>query len=194
MEIYYINLNRRSDKRMFFENRINRTIFRDKYKRFTAIEHNNGRVGCALSHIELWKKCIDNNMMVFEDDTIFKINYNKNIEIILNNLPDDFDIVYLNSSKDIVINPYNNLFSKIRAKCTGTWNYILSPKGAKKLLDFITPYNKSRQIDTQMSGLIHKHKIIGYLSLLPTVYTIQDYNDSDCQPRRDEINIVDFHK
>ena len=68
MEINIINLKQRSDRWDYISN-----LFKDfNIKRFEAIQHKEGWIGCTLSHMELIKKAKENNedyLIVMEDDT-----------------------------------------------------------------------------------------------------------------------------
>lgn len=84
--IYYINLDRREDRRLHVENEIRAfDPGMEHTTRFSAIEYsgafvdtdtrNRGAIGCSLSHIQIAKMCKENgykNVLVLEDD--FKLN------------------------------------------------------------------------------------------------------------------------
>ena len=119
------------------------TIYNGRYS------HNNigswGAIGCYLSHVNLWKKLVnsDENMyLIFEDDV--DINHNINLELInqdlkeLNNI--DWDFLFL-GSYDIFGTKYNNnnKFNKIKNILYGLHSYIITKKGALKLLENALP-------------------------------------------------------
>jgi glycosyl transferase family 25 len=67
-KIIYINLNKRVDRRADIENELN--LFSLRYERFSAIEHEDGAIGCALSHLEVLKIAKKNNyknILILED-------------------------------------------------------------------------------------------------------------------------------
>lgn len=74
-KIMYINLDYRKDRK----NRLTSSfeivgIPEDKYQRFTAIRHENGKYGCLLSHLEILKMAKEKqwkNVLVVEDDMVF---------------------------------------------------------------------------------------------------------------------------
>lgn len=205
-DAYYINLKRRSDKNDNILVELNKSnLLRNNMKRFEAIdgkeldltnylasgisarllEKRRGWIGCALSHIELWKKCIGINkpMLIFEDDNVIKeeINYDKHLETIINNFPHDFHIVYLVTDNIVNYKPYNDLFVKVKNNNYTTSAYFISPSGAQKLLDHIIPYNPSLQIDSYITRLTHNNKINCYIYRKSIMYTIQDFNSTDVQ-------------
>lgn len=135
----------------------------------TIYDHNvvprysHGAIGCALSHLALWDKCIELNkpIVIFEDDIILSNNFNIHLDTVLKMLPVDFDILVLTYNFDSIlsynITPHqkcNTIFEKTKLKqkdidnfkcfnihptiaklnhCFGTAAYIISPKGAMLL-------------------------------------------------------------
>lgn len=73
--IYYINLDRREDRRAEFLEEARRMEIR--VERFPAIEKNPGMLGCHLSHLGVLKKARElglPNVLVFEDDFQFIVD------------------------------------------------------------------------------------------------------------------------
>jgi glycosyl transferase family 25 len=71
-KIFYINLDRRTDRRTEIENEL--TTFELPFERFPAIERNPGIVGCGLSHLAVYKIAKERgykNILIFEDDFYF---------------------------------------------------------------------------------------------------------------------------
>ena len=71
--VFYINLEARTDRRQNIEAQLPRVGFRS-FERFNAIKVGDGRVGCTLSHIkclELAKARNYDHVLICEDDTIF---------------------------------------------------------------------------------------------------------------------------
>lgn len=72
---YYINLDRRQDRRLLFEQEIKVYPLFSQLQRFPAISNANGSIGCTLSHcqalIKLQEHALDAHaayVAVFEDD------------------------------------------------------------------------------------------------------------------------------
>jgi glycosyl transferase family 25 len=107
---------------------------------------NYGMIGCALSHITIWKefkKSREKFILICEDDVEYKKNFPKfleNIDKIYNDLQFDFLTlnnsigIYNSFSKTKKINNYE--FSKPIFPLTMA-SYILSRKGVYKLLNLI---------------------------------------------------------
>ena len=73
-KIYYINLDRRTDRREEIENEL--TSFGLCAERFSAIAHEEGIVGCGKSHLEVFKIAKKNgykNVLILEDDFSFLV-------------------------------------------------------------------------------------------------------------------------
>jgi glycosyl transferase family 25 len=211
-DAYYINLKRRPDKNKNTLVELDKSnLLKNKMKRFEAIdgkeidltnylaprisarllEKRRGWIGCALSHMELWQRCISMNkpILVFEDDNVIKeeVNYDKHLETIINNFPKDFDIVYLVTDNIVNYKPYNDLFVKAKSNNSITSAYFISPSGAQKLLDSIMPYKPYLQIDKYINRLTHNKKINCYIYRKSIMYTIQDFNNSDIQGKTNYV-------
>jgi hypothetical protein len=53
---YYINLEKRTDRKKHFESLKQKYAFLSNIQRFNAIANNNGAIGCSMSHV----KCLNN--------------------------------------------------------------------------------------------------------------------------------------
>lgn len=70
--IYYINLDRRIDRKAHIENQLK--LLNWSGTRFSAIQHKFGALGCSLSHLSLLKHAKKNNLshiLIMEDDVTF---------------------------------------------------------------------------------------------------------------------------
>lgn len=113
-------------------------------------------VGIAMSHLKAWKHFMYKNSnpyaMFLEDDAIIEPNFIDNINIVLNNTPNDFDILYLgcffcDKKYNEVAKYVNNIFGKYKEEVIlndyikipqfflAAHSYILSKKGAAKLIE-----------------------------------------------------------
>ena len=171
-----------------------------------------GELGCLLSHINIYKMMIKNNIeeaFILEDDNVFGENFVNRFETILNEKPDDFDILYLGGSFNkehytkrgkIVtkhIKKYDNMSlsewdrrRKVEEFCRDLYRttgaYIISLKGAKKLVKkFKNDGNlhvSTKPIDHWLfRNFIEKDNIYTAHPLL--CYTIYPAVDSDCRPK-----------
>jgi len=107
--IFFINLDRRKDRLDLITKQLK--LLNIEAERISAVDGNNlnpnpkigngwnhkGVAGCALSHrkiVELAKKRNYSNFLVIEDDTIFSDNFNNNLDFFIQQVPDDWDILY----------------------------------------------------------------------------------------------------
>jgi glycosyl transferase family 25 len=95
--IYYINLDRRPDRKSHIENQLK--LLNWTGRRFSAIKHPFGALGCSLSHLALLKYARKNGLshiLIMEDDVTFL-----DPSLFLNNLNNflrsckDFDVLLL---------------------------------------------------------------------------------------------------
>lgn len=135
-------------------------------------------LGCAISHLQVWKKFIKTKQkycLILEDDVIFDNSFHKkNVVKILKHTPSDFDLLYLgcfdsnifkyamtlvsNSGSFEKINKYVNK----PAVALATHSYILSRKGCKKLIKLLDG-NINNHIDFCIQNL-NKDKLINAYS------------------------------
>ena len=102
MKGFYINLHHRFDRLMLITKIKKKYPFFNQVKRFKAIYHKNGRLGCALSHylaLQRIKKEYPNEkyFLIMEDDIIVfqnHLNQFKNAFAKIEN-SDDWDVILL---------------------------------------------------------------------------------------------------
>jgi GR25 family glycosyltransferase involved in LPS biosynthesis len=104
---------------------------------------NPGALGCYLSHMEVYKKCFEQNLkyvIVFEDNVIMQKNFDNELDKALTNLGDDFDICFLNCKIHVgdLIEKCNTLIKKIKyimsTKC-----YIINVENMKRYYELFYP-------------------------------------------------------
>jgi len=133
---------------------------------FPGYELTYGALGFWLTHLNIFRTSVKTNQtyLVLDDDLIICSKFDDTVDGVLRELPDDFDFCYLstltprslrwwegvNYSKHLEI-PKGGIF--------GPNGYIVSPKGAKKLLDNLKVID--RQLDSalwQLQGTINFYK------------------------------------
>jgi GR25 family glycosyltransferase involved in LPS biosynthesis len=151
-KIYCINLISRNDRYELMQNfekeeNIKLTYYRPK-------KHNNGRIGCFISHIEVIKDAYINKykyIMIFEDDIIKtpsynKINYTEIEKFIKRN---EWDIIKLSSSIYPIhlfkYNDYNHLYNGNSLMGNA---YILNKESINKIINTYTKYINDYHIDS----------------------------------------------
>ena len=147
------------------------------------LSYTPGALGCALSHVGLWKKAASQNRVVtiFEDDVICSHNFLEESARIASSLPSDWDIIQwgyifdslflwldfgfakanvrfydLRFSQDYQEFQSEN-FSSAAVRLVhsfGTQAYSVSPKGARVLLERCLPLRK-RHIPFPGTGIVN---------------------------------------
>jgi hypothetical protein len=123
MHSFYINLDRRTDRRQEFEAECARMGI--EAERFSAVSHRVPALGCALSHLSILKEARRRGLervCVFEDDFDFLISKEEYAEL-LTKIPTEFDVVMLGWYIHEAV-PYNETFGKVVAATT-TSGYIV---------------------------------------------------------------------
>jgi GR25 family glycosyltransferase involved in LPS biosynthesis len=144
-------------------------------------------IGCALSHINIWKDFIkrgdedEKYVMIFEDDVILEKNFKQGVLEALKNVPADYDILYLGCfgcDKNYVSNVYElstllygrnrrkgyvNPYISIPEIAYALHAYILSKKGASKLLNLLKG-ELDDHIDMKIHSLASAEKINTYVT------------------------------
>ena len=186
------------------------------------LSYTDGAVGCALSHLSLWLDVMQRNeaATIAEDDAILRSDFREQQEKLLTTLSPDWDLVHWGFNTDAYVTfqlipgvtpftgmVYHNLvlnhleeFRSARVpsrlesllRCHGTMCYSISPRGAKKLLDYIVPL---RPMSVMYPGLEHIKANTGiddmmadhygymkaYVCLPPLVVSLHDTQNSSVQ-------------
>jgi GR25 family glycosyltransferase involved in LPS biosynthesis len=104
-----------------------------------------GAIGCALSHIEVWKEVASSNhpAIILEDDVSIAPQFDYIFPRILRDLPLDFDILYfadlVKSSESQLGVKLSSFLELLKGEAWGTYAYMISSKGAKRLLNGVFP-------------------------------------------------------
>ena len=182
-----INLNRRTDrwKKMQELYKDSKTI---KLKRFSAIEHTNGHIGCGRSIQENIKYAINNKLdtiLIFEDDNQPLENYDERWNICkewLDNNLDKWDIFYGSINLEENLNCKTSFFIELNPDCKlykpskhldTNWIYI-NKSAYSRILDWT--FEKYHAIDRYLCDSKYFNNIV----IFP-VLSIQYPSVSDTQ-------------
>jgi GR25 family glycosyltransferase involved in LPS biosynthesis len=120
--VFYINLNKRSDRREEIEKELNSMEM--TYERFEGIEMKPGIVGCGYSHLAVLKEARDRglpNVLIFEDDFEFLVSKEEfwtNINSFFEKrIPYDVLMFSYNIEQS---QPFNDLVFKVNAATTAS--------------------------------------------------------------------------
>lgn len=134
---------------------------------------NNSEIGCALSHIKVYKKIIENKLdsaIILEDDAFLLSSLPKILNAALNKCP-NFELLYLFHGKakswpiksklpDGYILAKYRYPSKTSKRCIiGAVGYVLSHSGAKRLLEMAHPI---RMPADYLTGYLQWHRLKTY--------------------------------
>ena len=153
-----------------------------------------GALACALSHNLIYQECQNSKkpFLVLEDDIIIDKNFDHDLIALLTEVTNNniqYDILYLgyNEIPGFQKKIINDIVSEARGLVTGTYGYIVSNSGAKRLLETIFPLYK--QIDSCISDNAHKLKL--FCATKRLVY-VQDFGsktqlDASCKNVHSQI-------
>ncbi len=182
--IKIINLERRLDRRqkiikMFDKQKI-------KYQIITAVDgkqlqptkelfelfkdndfnYRVGVIGCAMSHLQLWKQLIEDPKneyyVILEDDIEIVSNFNKKIiQVVELMISQGIHHTLIGGNSITIKNEKNELtLSLFKDRCETTCGYILFKEGAKILVDYISKHGIKAAID---NPVIFLHQTQPYL-------------------------------
>jgi glycosyl transferase family 25 len=155
-----------------------------------------GAVGCAASHFRIWQQTVEAGTpaLVFEDDAILRNDIRERLDVLLPALA-NWDYIALGYNTDVVLelewapgmrammvfqpkypnDEYAAVFQVTRAQvaairlniCFGTPGYVVSPAGARKLLQLCFPMdNRSYPLPAFNTTA----SVVGIDAMLNTVY------------------------
>jgi GR25 family glycosyltransferase involved in LPS biosynthesis len=118
-----------------------------------------GALGYWVTICDLFNMSIENNetYFVMDDDQIVNTDFDVLLKNVLNELPEDFDFCYtstLTPQNMYELESYSDNLHKPKTALWGPNSFIVSPKGAKNILEKILPIKY--QIDTQLYLLINR--------------------------------------
>lgn len=171
--------------------------------------YRRGMIGCALSHLSLWVDCSNGTTpyLILEDDVTFVDNFTIKFDHLLTNLPETWDVVFLGHHvfpdfvTDLTYNAYVipdltrlSASESLRQSRGGTGGYLVSPQGARHLLEFIQEHSMTNGIDTMMQKACDVCNIY-YATphlIYSACYTLSDPSvDTDIQRDYDSLRRTD---
>ncbi len=158
-------------------------IDNEKAIRYIKRPLTNGELGCLLSHKRIYKKIIEENIniaLIMEDDVLFDNNLLDFLNY-LDNLPKNFDVILLghHTPTSRSIPTKTNLWYKKRIACKfvlkkpaelacGTYGYLVSNQGAKKL------YNMLEKIFLPIDHYTGNYRFVNVYLLDPPIIHIYE--------------------
>lgn len=219
LELYYINLQSRPDRREKMDAQLNllkqipwqrQEAHRPTFYSLLSLIHQEtlkpldyirilsenvssitkGSVGCFMSHMEIFRKCMMNDkiVIVLEDDVTIPPDFEKKVIEGLASIHHDFDMIYLNQPLNMwrpTATYKNEHFWRIHHNYYGTFGYILHPRHAQTLYKNIKRINNHIDNSILWINSLLKHNVSIYLfreALVNTNVSLQ--RDSDVSIRR----------
>lgn len=146
---------------------------------------SKGSIGCWLSHYKTWSIAFNKRdvcSIIFEDDVILVEEFYKKLNNIINIIPDDFDILYLNSGNKKPRNyryTVNSTFFIPYQIRNGAYAYIISKSGIDKLMHYAPEVRVTRGgIDSAIGSLIRNNMINAYHLIDPLCWVDFSYSSS----------------
>lgn len=164
----------------------------DRYHPKLNRELKLSEISLTLKHFKCYKRIIQNNepyALILEDDALLCDDFNEKITDYFNQLPDDFDMVFLGNGCNMHIDsslivPNKNVYlTGHTSRCTDS--YIISQNFAKKIIDKIynthtSSYKIFWPIDFLLSDLMSEFNVNNYWAE-PTIVTQSNmFQTSNC--------------
>lgn len=157
-----LSLDRDKGLRRFYNAKKNKYTY---YKSLT-----DGEIGCYLSHRKVWQKIVQENIeyaLVLEDDFLLHKGL-EDIDQLLKMVVEPWDLIKLGEIpnkriKQQILAIADLSLVKFRKIPQGTYSYLITIKGAKKMLKHSNPFSRPVDIDMQHVWE-HKCNILGVLN------------------------------
>jgi len=140
----------------------------------------NGEFGCAITHMLLYKQLLNDKecdcYMILEDDVYCLVNENMFKEY-MDDLPNDFDLIQLSTSQWYPYSQYyqsvNKHYSNIYKRYfNGTMSYIISKKGAQKIIDHTLVEINNTADDVLSSSFLRKENSLNIIVPIKPLFDI----------------------
>lgn len=146
IDIFSLNANDPNEIDKFY---LNNKSFKTAWDGFKP-----GELGNFASHYSTWKYVIDNDLdslLVFEDDAIIHPDFINKYNLIMNNVPDDYDVmsVFVDPNQYPRYRPDHYINDYI-AKGYQDWStlcYVVSRQGAEKLVKYVNEVGMDHPTD-----------------------------------------------
>lgn len=141
-------------------------------------QRSSGEIGCALSHFLLWEQITNqgvDKILILEDDISIKPDFKDVVSQLT--YPDNFDMIFLGNCGSGEFNKTRHVyFSAGSYKLHKTdWAaclhaYIVSSKGAKKLVEYFQKYKINEPVDLTIGfRLMKEMNLLDCYSIEPTL-------------------------
>lgn len=191
--LHHINNIGFKSKLNFFKAITGKDVSEKEYQEYIDVVTKDriGRIGCWLSHVNIWKKYIGYNepILVIEDDVRFEKGFSsklKNIVTYLKQTNTEWDLCFLgreeygDEHENISLDVHDLEF--VKNKFYQTHCYLVNCKNIDKLLKYcdlknidIKTFKKTKAIDVYISILLDKLNILGVKNQLANQVSSENY-------------------
>jgi GR25 family glycosyltransferase involved in LPS biosynthesis len=149
----------------------------DKYFEFNTMTHALQRLSptqicISISHVEIYRRIVEskhNLCLILEDDALLTNLFKEKLDHYIDNLPEDFDIGFLNDGCGFHADTINESQIWYRKPSTRTCcAYLITKKTCEKLIKTMIPFNNV--IDFELVTQIKNHNLNCYWAE-PTIVT-----------------------
>jgi GR25 family glycosyltransferase involved in LPS biosynthesis len=170
-----------------------------------------GGVGCYLSHTTVWKKFLERSepyAIIFEDDALISRGFTASLQRAMKDatlLPDEPDVWFFMPPSDWYYEykgkPFppnvkaNNIGPWVTNACTAFTGYMITRRGAEKLLESAFPIDMHVDLYTCLNGELRRTMNVYHKNVNVEVYSLEKV-DTDIQVSADmacEICSVPTH-
>jgi GR25 family glycosyltransferase involved in LPS biosynthesis len=172
---FYSNFNRENIKNYDNKFSSSQDILKHKGWSGSSLIMSSSIKATTLEHAKIYEEIIKNNYdysIILEDDAILIDDFKEQLIKMVNNLPEDWDVVYFSSGcggRPILRDRNGTNLVKMQERTSWTANgYLINNQTAKKFINFIYPI--ALPIDFELS-FIQKHLQMNvYWAVNPLVY------------------------
>ena len=168
-QVFVINLDKRQDRMNRFDEQAKKLGI--EYKRFSAVESDDPKLGCKLSHVSVLSMPKNENIFIFEDDAVFVDDFQEKFEEAMNSVPRDWHMLYLGAHL-LQRQPVNNQWVR-SIESSSTHAYAVKKDYASKLIK--RAMSVDGHVDVAYSSL--HGEIITYAARPTLVYQGPSYSD-----------------
>ena len=148
--------------------------------------YRKGVIGCALSHYNLFEQLLDdlnhNIYCIFEDDIIFVDNFKEKLNKVLNMFNTDFCLLGGTSiTKENKHVAELNLLERTEHVADGTYGYLITKNGAKKMIEYIKQNGITKAIDCLYSQAFEKINVVNQYIVFTKSFQFHNNLDTDIQ-------------
>ena len=143
--VFYINLDKRPDRKAHVQEELNKVGLKNNAIRFKAVEMKNGAVGCTLSHLRILKDALSHQLshvLIVEDDIqflnpdIFVSKFNDTMEsLVIQDKP--WDVILLGGNNVRPIKNVHESYVQVTG-CQTTTGYLVNGHYISTLIENIT--------------------------------------------------------